>query len=161
MVDSNTPVLDRSQWAAALLKVPAEDVVSLAESLTKRYSAAYQTVPQAGLGLMGFRDSVMGEPFYLGEIPLSVAQVRLTDEEGQAHGGAAQVMADDAGLASAIAVCDAVLAAELPGCEQVRVLVEQGGGQNANDAKVRRAMLDRTRVSFSLMNHADDQEQAG
>lgn len=117
-------------------------------------------VPQAGLALMPFRDSVMGQPFYLGELPMSAAHVKLTDDAGQVYEGGAHVMADDSALAAAIAVCDAVLAADLDGAEEVMAMVQAGQRLSEQEAVIRAEMLTRTRVSFSLMTQDTDEPLA-
>lgn len=142
----------RSQWMRALLAVPREEVFRLAETLAERYRAAPRRVPTAGLALLRLRETVRGEAFNLGEISLSAAAVDLTDSQGRTASGAATVMVDDAHLATALAVCDGVLAAGWEQWQDVARLVEQGAAAVAREDHIRAAICERTRVDFSLLN---------
>jgi alpha-D-ribose 1-methylphosphonate 5-triphosphate synthase subunit PhnG len=150
------PVAERSQWIAALSRVPADQVLDIAERLAERYHAEHRQVPKAGLALLALQDAVINEPFYLGEIPLSSAVVELVDEQGRRAVGAAQVMIDDARLAAAMAVCDAVSASGWPGAAEVGCLIAQGQQAGRDEGQIRQSMLRRTRVDFSLLGEDTD-----
>ncbi len=148
---------DRSRWVVALAAAPREPLQSLAERLAEALHAVPMDNPRAGLAMLTLRDAVLLEPFNLGEIPLSRAYVQLTDAAGRQHHGAAQVMADDVGLAVALAICDGVLASRLPGWEQVLQLLQQGEQSLSEQQRIRQGMLARTQVKFSLLNQHDQE----
>jgi alpha-D-ribose 1-methylphosphonate 5-triphosphate synthase subunit PhnG len=54
--------------------------------------------------------------------------------------------------AEELALCDAVLAARLPGWRQVYELLQEGMARRAENSRERKAMLARTRVDFSLLD---------
>lgn len=141
-----------NKWVAALLRVDEQEVIDVAERLAEQHQVRLQRVPKAGLAMMRLRDSVQGQAFNLGEIPLSQAHVQVSDVQGNAHEGAAQIMRDHEALAVAMAVCDAILAARLDGWREAYALVERGTQAIESESRVRRTMLERSRVSFSLMN---------
>lgn len=129
-------------------------VVALSDDLADRHGGAFASQPKAGMALLRGRESVRSERYNLGEIPLSTAHVTLNDGAGgRVHGGAS-IMADDARLATAIAVCDGVLAAGLDGWRDVLAMVVEGA--DVLDARERdRAMMrSKTRTDFSLLNDA-------
>jgi len=150
---------ERKNWVRLLMAVAVDDVCQLAEQLTQDWQLRYKSLPQSGLGMMKLRDGAMNEPFYLGEIPVSSAWVELTLPDGVVAEGAAQVMNDNQDLAEAIAVCDAILANDLPGHEQLTALLEQGAGHITKETQNRKQMLARTKVNFSLLDAAGDDDE--
>lgn len=153
--------LDRKDWIRALTAHPAEDLKTLAGTLAAGCELRLLSLPQAGLGLMTLTDGAFHEPYYLGEFPLSTCSVEVGLPDGRCACGGAQVMADDAELARALAILDAFLAADLPGAEQVSPLIVSGARLRAEEDGRRRAMLAATRVDFSMLNDTgdDDDEQ--
>jgi len=103
-------------------------------------------------------DGALGEPYYLGEFPLSACGVRVSFPSGEAGEGGAQVLADDAELARAMAILDAILAAKLPGWQRAAECVGDGELLNSEKDKRRRSMLAATRVDFSLLSNAEEDE---
>ncbi|MBB6431369.1 phosphonate C-P lyase system protein PhnG [Algisphaera agarilytica] len=152
--------IDRSRWAAALLRVEESRVIALAETLAERHGVRMKRVPKSGLAMMRLRDSVQSQAFNLGEIPLSSAHVVFNGPNGTEHEGGCQIMRDHEALAVAIAVCDGVLAAEVEGTSEVASLVCEGAAVSREDAAVRRGMRERSRVSFALMNQQDESGSA-
>ncbi|MEQ1668558.1 MAG: phosphonate C-P lyase system protein PhnG, partial [Sulfuriferula sp.] len=63
---------------------------------------------------------------------------------------------DRARLARAIAILDAVLAAQLSGWESAAALVEQGLTVYEQLVQSRRALLSSTRVDFSLLGQEEE-----
>ncbi len=149
---SSTELPERGRWPVCLASAPREALLDVAESLARRYRARHASLPGAGLALLQVRDAVLGEPFNLGEIPLSKAVVELDGPDGSVVLGGAEVMADDQPLATALAVCDAVLAARLDGLEEVARLVQEGAAVLEQRQVTRQAMREATRVDFALLN---------
>jgi len=151
--------LERRDWIRALTAHPSADLTALAEQLVKACDVRLTQLPQAGLGLLTLTDGALHEPYYLGEFPLSSCAVELTLPDGRQAAGGAQVMADDAELARALAILDAVLAARLPGWEQVAALLEAGAQKRAAEDRRRAAILAATRVDFATLNNAEDDDE--
>ena len=147
----------RSRWPVALANLPRERTLHLGRDVTERYDCRPATVPQAGLSLLTLRDSVEKEAFYLGEIPLSSSHV-LISGDGKTVEGGALIMADDAELASALALCDGVLANRLSGWEMIAEGVRDGLNALDEEARLRKTMLLRSRVNFALLNQEDGDE---
>ncbi|MCK9989903.1 MAG: phosphonate C-P lyase system protein PhnG [Rugosibacter sp.] len=146
----------RSRWSALLAQLPAEQVRTAAAALA--LEVVDITLPQSGLGLMQLNDTALNDNFYLGEIPIARAHVRVKSTDGQAGEGGAVLLDDRARLARAIAILDAVLAAQLPGWESAATLVEQGMAVHEQLMQARRALLARTHVDFSLLGQEEEGE---
>lgn len=65
-------------------------------------------------------------------------------------------MQDNAELAEALAICDAILSQQLPGAEAVAHAVAQGQAVRAQVQANRKAMLAKTHVNFSLLETTGD-----
>jgi len=146
----------RGKLGAALRLVDRDRVVRLGEELASRHSARLRSVPKAGLVMLPVRDAVLGEAFNLGEVPLSSAEIEIdVENEDRPVRGGALIMNDDAPLASAIAVCDAVAAHRLAGHDRVQALFNEGWAEHVRTQRMRRQMLDASRVDFALLNDTD------
>ena len=141
-----------NQWLRSLTALNPETVIQLASQLAKDWKVSYEAIPQKGLSLLQLQDSVFKEPYYLGEIPLSTAQVRLENADGQSYQGGVQVMSDVPDFATSLAICDAIFSNELIGCEQVAELIDRGRAIRQEEDRLRGAMLAKTRVDFSLLD---------
>jgi alpha-D-ribose 1-methylphosphonate 5-triphosphate synthase subunit PhnG len=150
--------VERSGWIRALTAHPSTDLMALAEQLAEGCEVRLTRLPQAGLGLLTLIDGALHEPYYLGEFPLSSCAVELTLPDGRKAAGGAQVMADDAELARALAILDAVLAAQFPGWERVSALVEAGAQKRTAEDRRRAAILAATRVDFAMLNNAGEED---
>lgn len=148
----------RTDWAHLLSALPAAEVKQAAADLTRRHRVEDLIRPQAGLGLMQLNDSALGDVYFLGEIPLARAHVRVTTTEGRQVEGGAQLLDDRSGLARAVAILDAVLAAGLPGGDAVASLLERGRERCEAVAAERRLLLASTRVDFSLLGATDEED---
>jgi alpha-D-ribose 1-methylphosphonate 5-triphosphate synthase subunit PhnG len=144
--------LAREQWVSALSMVPEQSLKSLAKSFPKSWKVMPKALPQSGLGMLKLRDTTLGEAFYLGEFPLASCWLSITTEEGEHAEGSAMVMDDRVDRAEQMALCDAVLSAQLPGWEKVAALIEQGVALRTRQTHERKAILARTRVDFSLLD---------
>jgi len=147
----------RSRWGALLAQLPADQVRTAAAAL--ELEVVDITLPQSGLGLMQLNDTALNDGFYLGEIPVARAHVRVKSADGQEGEGGAVLLDDRARLARAIAVLDAVLAARLPGWEAAATLVKQGMAAYEQLAQARRALLARTHVDFSLLGQEEEENE--
>lgn len=150
--------LERKDWIRALTAHPAADLHALAERLTAGCELRLTRLPQAGLGLLQLADGAFHEAYYLGEFPLSTCSLELTLADGRRAEGGAQLMADDAALARALAILDAVLAARLPGWEDVSARVQSGARLRAEADRRRRAVLAATRVDFALLGNTGEND---
>lgn len=148
--------IERRDWVRALAAYPGEELRELAQALTAGWNVRPLSLPQAGLGMLKLRDGAGHQPFYLGEFPLARAAVAVIPDDGREYAGAAQVMGDSADLAESLAILDAVLANRLPGWREVARRVEAGMVRLREVARVRNAMLARTRVEFASLSQAED-----
>ena len=152
--------LAREDWVRALTAHPPASLIQLAAQLSKDCSVTQIRLPQAGLGLLKLADGAFHEAFYLGEFPLATCSVELALTDGRRASGGAQVMADDAELARALAILDAILAAEFPGWETVAEHVQSGNARRIEEARRRRAILNKTRVDFALLSNTAEDDDA-
>lgn len=142
--------IPRSQWVRALTAHPETMVIELANCLMKGWEIKHEALPENGLSLLQMQDGVFEESYYLGEIPLSTAWVKLS-ANGESWQGAASVMNDTPNLAVALAICDAILANQLLGWEQVLQVVQQGIIKKQKEEALRGAILAKTRINLSLL----------
>lgn len=150
--------IPRRDWLRALIAHPAAALVELSVRLSAGWALSYLALPQAGLGLLKLRDGAFHEPYYLGEIPIACCRVRVQLPDGTTAEGAAQVMVDVPALAQALAVLDAILAARLPGWQEVAAWVGDGVSKRAEEDRLRSAMLAGTRVDFALLGATEEDE---
>jgi alpha-D-ribose 1-methylphosphonate 5-triphosphate synthase subunit PhnG len=150
--------IPRSQWMRCWLAVAPQVVQSLAQTLAQRYSVEDLSQATSGLGLLTLRDSALGQPYNLGEIPLAHAHVRLHSADRHMCEGAACVLDDRSALAQALAILDAITAAGWPGHEDAQALLAEGAHSLEETARQRRALLLATRVDFALLSTSDDDE---
>lgn len=149
-------MIDRTQWVRTLSAVPQNTLFSITRELSRDWRVSPKAVPQSGLGMLKLNDSAYEEAFYLGEFPLSTAWIEITTTEGETAQGAAQVMNENIEIAEALAVCDAVLSAKLPGWESIAELLEQGEKTLEKTRQERQQILASTQVDFSLLDDAGD-----
>jgi alpha-D-ribose 1-methylphosphonate 5-triphosphate synthase subunit PhnG len=149
----------RADWPSLLSALPAAEVRRVAQTLAAAYRVEDLLLPQSGLGLLQLRDSALGERYFLGEIPLARAHVRMTNRDGQSIEGAAQLLDDRAGLARAIAILDGLLAASPTGIEAALNLLQAGDEIRQRTQRERRALLSATRVDFAMLGTADEEDE--
>ncbi|MEW8265731.1 MAG: phosphonate C-P lyase system protein PhnG [Candidatus Thiodiazotropha sp.] len=150
--------LSREEWVGALSAVPEQSLARLTERFPRSWKVTPKALPQSGLGMLKLRETTLGDAFYLGEFPLATCWLRVTTERGEQAEGCALVMDDRVERAERMALCDAVLAARLPGWEEVAALIEEGIELRAQQSRERKAILARTRVDFSLLDDVGDED---
>lgn len=155
---TTTTLPPRGEWVRRLAAADRDALEAAVAHLRERYPARHRSVPRSGLGMLQLAEPNRGERFLLGEIPLASAEVGLTDGEGREHRGAACVMDEDQDLAEQLAICDAALAADLPGAEALHRLLGEGGCALAAEERIRASLLRRTNVAFDLLEEADDED---
>lgn len=155
-----TDPTNRTQWPRLLMAVPASDVHQLVASLPATLVVEDLQLPQSGLALLQLEDSALGDAYFLGEVPLSRARVRVTALDGASAEGAAQILDDRQPLARSIAILDAVLAGRLEGFQAAQALLAQGCDAVDRQNAQRRALLAATRVNFSLIGEEDEDGDA-
>lgn len=155
-----TASIERRHLVACLVAAGREPVLDTAAQLTEGLTVTPLQPAESGLALMQWRDAVKHQPFFLGEVPMARAAVALVNHRGERAEGGAVVMADDAELAQALAVLDAVFAQRWPGAEAVDALALRGAQARDEIRAVRQAALKRTRVDFALLAEADEGSQA-
>lgn len=150
----------RSQWLRMWQAVEPAHIKALAKQVSLNCEIVDLHIPKAGLGLLQLRDSALGDAYFLGEIPVTKAHVRIHSPSGQVAEGAAQCMDDRVALTRAMAILDGVLAAKLPGWESVEQSLQIGALHVQADAELRRANLNATKVDFSLLGTMEEDEHA-
>lgn len=148
----------RSHWLRRWSAVSPTRVKAVADELARNYRIEDLEIAQSGLGLLPLRDSALGEPYFLGEIPLASAHVRISDDQGTSAEGAAILLDDRSSMARALAILDGVLAAHLPGCEQALELLVEGQKQIDKIDSERKKLLVATRVNFSLLGSEEEKD---
>lgn len=160
---SPQPAIERRHLVAclmALVRVAGrEPVLDTARQLAEGLTVTPLQPAEAGLALLQWRDAVQHQPFFLGEVPMARAAVALVNHRGERAEGGAVVMADDAELAQALAVLDAVSASRWPGADAVDALALRGAQAREDLSAVRQAGLKRTRVDFALLAEGDEPAQ--
>ena len=151
-------MIDRTEWISALTQLPAKELLSFTETISKNWEVSAKAIPQSGLGMLKLEDSAFGEPFFLGEFPLSTAWIEIKTNDGKTAEGAAQVMDDRTEYAEALALIDAILSSQLPGWEQAENMVKQGIVKRNAIHTERKQMLAKTQVDFSLLDDVGDDD---
>lgn len=152
-----TSKVTRADWMRALLSLPKATVKQCIDDLAGGSDVRLMTLPNSGLGLLKLNDAALNESFFLGEFPLATSSVELTLKDGRTIQGAAQVMNDDADYAVTLAIADALLANNVTGIERLHELVEQGEQKHQQEQQIRKAMLAKTKVDFSLLNMTEEE----
>ncbi|HED15172.1 MAG TPA: phosphonate C-P lyase system protein PhnG [Gammaproteobacteria bacterium] len=152
MTEMKIMMIDRTLWVSALKALPIEQLLSFTTELSKDWAIRSKSIPQSGLGMLRLNDSAFEEAFYLGEFPLASAWLEIETSDGLIAEGAAQVMDDRIEAAEALALCDAVLSAQLPGWEQLNKMLDQGMEIRESASQNRKHMLASTKVDFSLLD---------
>ncbi len=160
---STTPPVERHHLVACLMAcakaLGRETVLKAATELTEGLMVMPLQPAESGLALLQWRDAVKHHPFFMGEVPISRAAVALVNQRGERAEGAAVVMADDAELAHALAVLDAVHARRWPGVETIDALAGRGARAREQVRAARQAGLKRTRVDFALLSQTDGAQE--
>lgn len=145
-------MIDRTQWVSALTAQPSDKLLAITTELSSDWTIQPKSLPQSGLGMLKLNDSAFEEPFYLGEFSLTSAWLEIQTAEGAIAQGAAQVMDDRIEIAEALAICDAVLSAQLPGWEKIADLLAEGMASRITTDRERKQILASTQVDFSLLD---------
>lgn len=152
--------IPRNQWLRMWQASEPSQIKALARQVTAGCNIIDLHIPKAGLGLLQLRDSALGDAYFLGEIPVTKAHVRIQSPSGKSVEGGAVCMDDRVGLTRAMAILDGVLAAKLPGWEMVEQSLHAGAAQVQADTALRRANLSATKVDFSLLGTMDEDDDA-
>ena len=144
--------MTREQWLPALACLSAVELRTAVLPILDSYELEHQALPEDGLGLLQIKDGAWGHSFYLGEFPLASAHIVLRTPQGREFSGAAQYLGDRKEKALSMAVCDAVLANNLPEKQSVWELVRAGTKKREAIRRQRQAMVSRTRVDFDLLS---------
>ena len=157
--------IPREHWQRALMTLPEKRLSETVDAVLSQFPSSWKitpkSVPQSGLGMLKLRESTQGEDFYLGEFPLATCWLAIQSDQGSTQisaEGAALIMDDQIQWAENMALCDAVLAHQLPGWEQVAELLQQGEANRQQIEHQRKTLLARTQVDFSLLDQAGDDD---
>lgn len=95
---------DQGAYLAVLAAAPAEEVKQLVEDLLDRIGEVEVLTNRTGLVMLPYTDTVKGDAFFLGEVLIAEAHVRVEGQEGYAA-----CLGRDLAQALAIAILDARL----------------------------------------------------
>lgn len=140
---------------ADLAAAPRAAVIELAAALVAGAEIEHLRIPTEGLWLLQLSEPVRRDGFFIGEVPVGQACVRLRHPAHGEAGGGAVLMHADRELAVAAAVCDAVARAGWPGADAVARLRADGAAVRQRAERARAAILARTRVDFSELGQED------
>lgn len=141
----------RGSWGRLLALVDRTELLALSRALASQLQVEPTAPPEAGLVLLTLRDGAGGAAFHVGEMPAAQIALRVVAPDGRAGEGGAIVAGEDLERAEAVALFDAILAADLPGAAQVGALLARGAGRAAEVDRQRRLVLARTRVEFGTL----------
>lgn len=149
--------LARATLAADLAAAPRPALLELAGRLRAELRWRPRTPTEAGIGLLQLRDPVLRQTFFVGEVPLAIASVEVEGPAGWCAGGAA-CTTESAAVIEALALLDAVLAHRLGHWQEAAELARMGRAARDREERERAALLARTRVDFSLLSEAEDDD---
>jgi alpha-D-ribose 1-methylphosphonate 5-triphosphate synthase subunit PhnG len=121
------------------LAVLAEQILELADSVD------LVAGPRPATMLVELTESVRAQPFYLGEVVVTEATVRINGCRGDST-----ILGLDEERALAAAVCDAAAEAGVLAAEVARLVQETEAGQAAARSRTAAALAD-TRISVEVM----------
>jgi alpha-D-ribose 1-methylphosphonate 5-triphosphate synthase subunit PhnG len=139
---SDQLVADQAAYLSILSQAPAQQVKQFADDLLPLLGAVEVLQNRTGLIMLPATDSVQGTAFYLGEVLIAEAHVRLADVEGY---GAC--LGRDLQHALAVAILDAALRAGQQTDQIATFVDEQGRALAAADDQLLRA-VEATRVEM-------------
>ena len=116
MPHPHTRNIDQSLCLSVLSRAPASEVKQFADGLIPELGKIEVLHNRTGLAMLPMRDPVQGATFYLGEVLLAEAHVRLTDHD---IAGYAACLGPDVEHALAMALIDAANAAGLALQEEI------------------------------------------
>lgn len=139
-------------WAA----LPSEELLAAKELLAPTLTVRHLAVPQQGLWLLTMEESLCGDCFHLGEVPVAEALVEVTQDGRTAQGGA-RLLGATAEVTLAVAIFDAVVTGGLDGSVMLQALARRGQELRQGTATARAAWRQATRVDFCELG----QDQVG
>jgi alpha-D-ribose 1-methylphosphonate 5-triphosphate synthase subunit PhnG len=134
----------------AVMQSEPEDVKELAKLISHRYSPETTRKPEPGLVMFRAEESVEHRSFNVGEILVTMAEVRISDTLGYA-----MVLGSDKDRALNCAVLMAAVEAELPEKTDVETLASQLRERNEKKLREERKIVSSTRVDFETMSGQD------
>ena len=155
----SAPISANNTFCACLMATERDQVMHLAQQLQEGWTLTplqATGLAENGLALLQWKDSVLNQAFYLGEIPIAQAALSMRNHQGVSFEGGAIIMREDSKLAQAIAVLDAVWRHQLPGFERIAPVLAAGAAVRSQQELERKEMLARTRVNFSLLSSTDE-----
>ncbi|NTU84967.1 MAG: phosphonate C-P lyase system protein PhnG [Chloroflexales bacterium] len=133
---------EQPDYLSTLSRSPAAAVKDFAEELLPRLGAVEVLANRTGLVMVPMRDTAQGAAFYLGEVLLAEARVRVGDAEGY---GAC--LGRDLTQALAIALLDAALTAGIHQ-ERIAAFVQAQAAELAAAEQALSSQIEATRVEL-------------
>lgn len=133
-----------------LLEILAEGRLETWQQLTAAIEARHRVeivkAPETCLVMMQTVDSVGGTPFYLGEVLMCEAAVRVGGAIGYGF-----ALEDEPGRAWCLAVIDAALAAGMPEEREIRAAIDDEGRHLLDERQLAQDLVAGTMVRFATM----------
>ena len=148
----------REQWVRFLNHITDEELESFISHTAKRWKVSPITLPQAGLGILKVSETAFNEDFYLGEFPVATCHVSINTDRGENAQGATWIMSDNQQRAQNLAICDGILDSKLSGWDTLVQWIKEGMELCQNTDLERKAILAETRVNFSLLDDAGEDD---
>lgn len=138
-------------WTVSLAEIALDRLEGLLERYRQHLKLEFTIRAEAGLDLIEVEDSVLGEPYYLGEASMAQCQLDVTClNSGQKTTGFCKIMKDSSAYAEAIALSDALLRMD-QGYPELEALVEEGFQLRQKRLDARERILQQTQINFSRL----------
>jgi alpha-D-ribose 1-methylphosphonate 5-triphosphate synthase subunit PhnG len=124
------PVMNQTQYLSILTLTPASDVKQFTEAMLDTLGQISVFQNRTGLVMLPYRDTAQGSAFYLGEVLVAEAHIKLENYNIE---GYAVCTGRDLEQALAVALLDAALQADIEKTRIETFIDEQQQRQQAND----------------------------
>ncbi|MFE5323117.1 phosphonate C-P lyase system protein PhnG [Paenibacillus sp. NPDC056579] len=142
-------MLTRTQITRILIEGDRKLLQQLCCQIEERHEITVVKPPEKSLVMSKARDSVSGQPFYLGEVLVTECTIAL----GDVH-GFGLLIGEDAERAYELAVVDAAMMATLPETEGWFELLKKEEQRIAERRALESARIMKTRVQFDTMEES-------
>jgi alpha-D-ribose 1-methylphosphonate 5-triphosphate synthase subunit PhnG len=138
---------DQSAYLTTLTTAPAAAVKEFVEQLLDQLAAVEVIENRTGLVMLPYTDTAQGTPFFLGEVLVTEAHVRIGESQGYAA-----CLGRDLEQALAIAIVDAILQNPLPNPAQssCRAFIDAQAARLAEAEATLLRQVEATRVELEV-----------
>ncbi|BDH60056.1 phosphonate C-P lyase system protein PhnG [Lysinibacillus sp. PLM2] len=130
-----------------LIEVGHQEAIEMANEIIDKYEVQEILAPRQGLAMIKMRESAKNSLFYIGEVLITEAKVRL----GNSY-GVGMLMEENNELSRALAVIDAAYKENLPETIKWQEKLNMLEQKLNNKIKEIKCSIERTKVNFETMN---------